>query len=315
MEPEARYTLVGTVVLLLLALMVGAAVWLKGSGGEHEEVPFKIYFARESLEGLQIRSDVKMQGIKVGSVSAFRISSRRPGSVEVVIRVNENTPVRESTLATVERHLLTGIASIRLVNVEEKSPLLTKVLPDEQFPLISEGDSDYARISESMTQVVQRADETMRRINLFLNEENRVALGGLLSNLQRVSGNMERTMAALDGALAAMGGAANEVRSMTAAVAADARRLIARYDALGEDSSVAAKEVTAAVRQISADVTRLSGRMDALVADGNLELRVTAQELRTTASALGTAARRLNDPGRALFGPTAGSMGPGEAVQ
>ena len=30
MEPEAKYTLVGTVVLVLLALVVAAAVWLKG---------------------------------------------------------------------------------------------------------------------------------------------------------------------------------------------------------------------------------------------------------------------------------------------
>jgi len=312
MESEAKYTLVGTVVLVLLALIVVAAVWLNGSGGEREDVPFKIYFANQSLEGLQIRSDVKMQGIKVGSVSSFRISLQRPGTVEVVIRVKEDAPVRQSTSASVDRHLLTGIATIRLVNSEETSPPLTAVQTDEVFPLIPEGDSEFSKLSDSMTLVVQRADETMRRINLLLTDENRAAFGEIVANLRRITGNMDRTMAGLDRTLASLGGAADEVRGLSATITKDAGKLIARYDALGEESTAAAKEVSAAVRQMSADVTRLSGRMDALLADGNVELQVTAQELRATANALSTTARRFNDPGRILFGPAAGAMGPGE---
>ena len=82
---------------------------------------------------------------------------------------------------------------------------------------------------------------------------------------------------------------------------------------LGEESTTAVKDVSAAIRQMGVDVARLSTRMDGLLADGNLELRVTAQELRATADSLGAAARRFNDPGRILFGPVKGSMGPGEA--
>ena len=50
MEPEAKYTLVGTVVLLLVALIVVAAVWLRSTGGERDIDTYKIYFARQSLE-------------------------------------------------------------------------------------------------------------------------------------------------------------------------------------------------------------------------------------------------------------------------
>lgn len=311
MEPEAKYTLVGGVVLVLLALIVVAAVWLKGSGGERDNMPYKIYFARQSLEGLQIRSDVKMQGIKVGTVTGFRISARRPGSVEVVIRVDSSAPVRQSTRATVERQLLTGIANIRLANIDEESPPLTEVPADEPYPLIAEGESE-SKITESITQVAQRADETMQRINLALSDENQVALSEILINLRQISGNMGRSMAGLDKTLISLGHAADEVRSMSVAVREDAHRLALRYDALGEESTTAVREVSAAVRQMSADVARLSGQMDGLLADGNVELRVTAQELRTTADALGMAARRLSEPGRALFGPARGSMGPGE---
>lgn len=314
MEPEAKYTLVGATVLVLLALITVAAVWLQGAGGERGDVPFKIYFARQSLEGLQIRSDVKMQGIKVGAVTGFRISTRRPGSVEVVIRVDGSTPIRESTHATVERQLLTGIASIRLVNADENSPPLTEAPADEPYPLIAEGETEY-KLTESMAQVAQRADETMQRINLALSDENQAALGEILANLKRISGNMSRVMTGLDQTLSSLGRAADEVRGMSSGIKDDVHKLAVRYDALGEESGVAVREVSAAARQMSADVTKLSQRMDALLADGNIELRVTAQELRATADALGVAARRLGDPGKVLFGPVQGSLGPGEATK
>ena len=234
MEPEAKYTLVGAVVLLLVVLIVVAAVWLKSTGGERDIDTYKIYFARQSLEGLQIRSDVKMLGIKVGSVTAFKISSRRPGSVEVIIRVAGSTPVRQSTQAMVERNLLTGIASIRLVNPTEDSPLLAAVQPDESLPLIAEGESDYSRFAETFNQVAQRADEAMQRINAVLSDENQVAFKELLVNLRDLSARAETSLATLDGTLASAGRAADGVKTMSAGITGETRRLGARYDALGE---------------------------------------------------------------------------------
>jgi phospholipid/cholesterol/gamma-HCH transport system substrate-binding protein len=314
MEPEAKYTLVGTVVLVLLAMLAVAIVWLQGAGGQGNDVPYKIYFARQSLEGLQIRSDVTMKGIKVGSVTGFRISSRRPGTVEVVVRVDGTAPILQSTRATVERHLLTGIATIRLVNVGEDSPPLKAVRPDEPYPVIAEGDSEH-QLSESMAQVASRADETMKRINLVLSDENQAALSEILANLRRVSTNIDRRLSGLDRTLDSMGRAADEVRTMSAEIGGDARKLAARYDKLGEESAVAVRDISASIRQASADISRLSGRADALFADGNVELRVTAQELRAAADSLGATARRLGDPGKFLFGPPAGSLGPGEAAR
>ncbi len=314
MEPEAKYTVVGATVLVLLALIVAAAIWLKGSGVEGNEVAFKIYFAKQSLEGLQIRSDVKMQGIRVGAVTGFRISARRPGSVEVLIRVDGSTPVRLGTRAMVERQLLTGIASIRLTNSDGDSPPLTDAPPGEPYPLIAEGESEY-KFTESMAQVAQHAGETMQRINGALSDENQVALSELLVNLRRISGDMSRSMSGFDRTLASLGGAADEVRRMSIAVREDAQRLASRYDTLGETSAVAVRDIAAAVTRMSADVGNLSGRMDALLADGNVELRVTAQELRATADALGAAARRLEDPSRALFGPAESALGPGERMK
>jgi len=312
MEPEAKYTLVGTVVLVLLTLIAAAVVWLHSTGEEVDDRRYKIYFERQSLEGLQVRSEVRMKGVRIGAVTGFRISAWRPGAVEVLIHVDGTAPVRQSTQAVVERHLVTGIASILLVNTTEDSPPLTQVPQGEVFPVIAEGESQIQQVSESITELALRARETMQRINSTLSPENQRALVAVLDNLARLSLNADRSLGELERTLAAVGGAADEARTTSRTLGEDARRLAARYDKLGEESSAAVREAAAALRQMSADVNRISQRIDGLLASGDVELRLTAQELRATADSLGAVARRLGDPRTILYGPPEGGLGPGE---
>ena len=319
MESEARYALVGTVVVVLLAAMVAALVWLRREGARDSE-QYKIYFARQSLDGLQLRSDVKMRGIVVGSVESFRISLWKKGSVEVVIRVDGEAPVRESTKAVVERQLVTGLASIRLVTADEESPLLTKVPETEPYPVIAEGESDFEQISQSVNQLAQRAGDTLNRLNAMLTEENRAAFARTLANFEHLSVSAERglrgldrTLAAADGALASVQRAGGQVQALGEDLSKHAGVLAGRYDELGRESGAAVRDVRASVARMAGDVEKLSTRADALLATSGAEIGATAHELRVAARSLGTAARRFRDPRAILVGPAAGDMGPGEA--
>lgn len=314
MEPEARYTLVGSAVLILLALLAGALIWLRSSGEGADAHRYRIDFEHQSLEGLEPRSNVTMRGMRVGSVTGFRFSRQRPGTIEVFIAVDPTTPVRRSTHATVERHLVTGLATVRLVNPTEDSPLLVQA-SGEPLPVIAEGQSPLQQVSENLTQLAQRADETMQRIDATLSPENRRAFAEILDNLRRVSQHADRSLARVDTTLGAVGGAADEVRALARAVADDARTLTARYDRLGADAGGSVRDVGEAVRAMSADVQRLSQRADALLAGGDEELRSSAQALRAAAEAVGAAAGRLRDPRQLIYGPPAAGLGPGEGAR
>ena len=306
MEPEAKYTIVGTAVLILLALLVAAVLWLRGTGQDRDDKQYKIYFERQSLQGLEVRSDVRMRGIRVGQVTGFTFSSRRRGAVEVFIRVDGSTPVLLSTEAIVERHLVTGIASVRLVNATEDSQPLSQVPPtDEPYPVIAEGESPFDQFSESLNQLAQRADETMQRINALLSKDNQAALTEVLQGLRRVSRDADQ-------AVLAVARAADEVRKLAGSVAADAHKLSARYDAVGEQAGASLAELTEAVRGMREDVARLAERADRLMAGGDAELRATGQALRRAADSLGAAAGRLRDPRQVIYGPPDAALGPGE---
>jgi phospholipid/cholesterol/gamma-HCH transport system substrate-binding protein len=314
MEPEAKYTLVGAAALLLVALMAAAVVWLRSSGEGANASRYKIYFERYSLEGLEPRSHVTMRGMRVGSVASFRFSPKEKGAVEVVIIVDPDTPIRQSTVATTERHLVTGLATVRLSNLTEESPLLVEAPPGEPFPVIKEG-GPMQQMSETVNQMAKRADDTLRRLNETLAPENIAAFTEILDNLRRVSRRAEAMLAKADAAFASVGGAAEEVRALAGAIKADADTLTQRYASLGEDASASIGELRAAVRKMGADADRLMQRTDALLASGDDELRATARSVRSAADALGAAAGRLRDPRQVIYGPPEGGVGPGEKAR
>ena len=73
MEPEARYTTIGAVLLALIVSTIVGFVWLKSSGRAADFRFYTVYFERQSLEGLQIGGDVNMRGVKVGRVEEYRL--------------------------------------------------------------------------------------------------------------------------------------------------------------------------------------------------------------------------------------------------
>jgi phospholipid/cholesterol/gamma-HCH transport system substrate-binding protein len=284
MEPEARYALVGAVVVVLVLGLGGATAWLLSSRPGSDDRAYEIVFERQSLEGLEVRSEVRMRGIRVGAVTGYVFSSERSGAVQVFVSVAASTPVRGSTRAIVDRHLVTGLATIRLLNLDETSPLLPEPGPGERAPVIPEGESELQQFAGTIAQLAERLDEVMKRVNAVLSAENQAAFAETLDGVRKLSANANQAVT----------------------------RLGARYDRVGADASTGMRELTAAVQQLRADVARLSSRTDDLLASGGVELRFTASEIRAAADELGAAARKLAAPRSALLGPPDAGLGPGE---
>jgi phospholipid/cholesterol/gamma-HCH transport system substrate-binding protein len=311
MEPEARYTLVGTAVVVLLAALAAAIVWLAASRNATTALPYKVYFARQSLEGLEVRSDVRMKGIRVGAVSGFTFSRERKGTVEVALAINPGTPVLESTHAVVDRNLVTGLATIRLLNLDESSPPLKPPALDEPA-VIAEGSTQLQQFSDTVNQLAQRADETLRRVNTVLSDKNQVAIAEVLDNVRELTDDSSGVVARLDKTLASIGGAAESLRTSVGGMSGDVHRLAQRYDTLGAETTSGVRDVVESVRLLRGDVTQLMQRTDSVLASSDDELRLTGQQLRQATDAVGIAAKKLSDPRAAFFGPSAASLGPGE---
>jgi phospholipid/cholesterol/gamma-HCH transport system substrate-binding protein len=303
MEPEAKYTIVGAIVLVLAALLTATIVWLHSSGQGRAAQPYAIYFAQQTVEGLEPRSAVTMRGMRVGTVTGFGFAPARPDAVKVVIAVNPDAPVFESTRATISRNLFTGLANIQLTNTGQPGRLL--VPSGARMPVIAEGTSAEQQTLAMLTELVQRG-------NQVLSAQNQVAFAQTLSNVQRLSAHADQSLAKVDTVVGSLDRATRSIGALANSAAKDGRTLASRYDQLGMQATAAMRDASTAIRRASGDLDRLSRRADTVLSSGDSELQTTTQALRAAADSVSTAADRLHEPAEVIYGPAKGNLGPGE---
>jgi phospholipid/cholesterol/gamma-HCH transport system substrate-binding protein len=282
MEPEARYSLVGAVVLALGAALAAGVVWLAASGNQRDMRPYHVNFAKQSLEGLDVRSDVRMKGIRVGEVKSLAFSRDHAGTVEVVLAVEPTAPVLQSTRAVVDRNIVTGLASIRLVTLDDNSPALAPT-GDDGVAVIAEGSSQFQQFSETVGELARRADVTLTRINETLSRENVAAISETLENV-RVATRESTTRCAASTRTCQGRCRRRRLRETATGAGRDFHDLAVRYESLGDSADRSVLQMSASVDQLTSNVTALSRDAHEFLFDTGLELHATAQELRRPAA-------------------------------
>ena len=322
MESEARYAWVGGLILVLIALTAGTLYWLKGRDTQ-DVTRYLVYFKNQSLEGLQINSDVRMQGIKVGKVVDYVILPNQAKSVRVLLEVDSRTPILEGVEAVVTRNLVTGLAAVDLDNVWKGGYPLTTIPEGEKYIVIDEGIPQMARVAQNLEELSLASQEALTRVNTLLSDENQQALAATLGNIAGLTGEARRGLSRLG----------PEMSETLVATRQAARRL----DTVGQEMAPILKEAGQVVQRAGEHLNRLAGETEAtlqatrttlgnldsgvrdisthlrLTADlGLQEIQGTAQSLRAAGDSLQATTRDLADPSRLLFGPRKAELGPGE---
>lgn len=273
MEPNARYTLVGAVVIGLAIAIAFSALWISKYSERDQYQFFTIYFRDHSLSGLQVDGDVSMRGIKVGSVKDFEISDKDIQLVKVNLKLLAGVPVKTDTTAVINRNLLTGIANIDLVGGTQVAKALQEVKLNENYPVIPEGPNGLEGIKNSLPEVLDNTNRLLARAAEFVSPENKEALTALLNNLTQISDRVAKSEGSLQKALVAVAGVADNLKSLS-------QSLHQRSDSLGQSVEVAVRSITDSVERASA------------------KLAATAE--------------RFEDPRSLLGSPDKDSLGPGE---
>lgn len=319
MESDARYAWVGAALLALIAVLAGGLYWLNNSGTGHETHRYVIYFREQSLEGLQINSDVRMQGIKVGKVIDYVILPSQAKTVRVLVEVDARTPVLEGVEAVVTRNLVTGLAAVDLENVWKGGAPLTEVYEGEDHVVIEEGVPQITRFTRSLEELGVTSQEAVGRFNALLSDANQREVAGMLRDLAALSAALRALPPELADTLAAARRAAESVEAVGGELVPLARAGSALARQAGDDLQQLRAESEATLRATRAALQTL----DAELRDTSVSLRLTAdlglQELQATARALRASgetvqlsSRALAEPNRALFGPHVDELGPGE---
>lgn len=314
METEGRYTLVGVLVLLVVALMTLSIVWLTGAADRIAYQSYTIYFKQQSLDGLAVGSPVKMRGIKVGVVAGYRFAQGGDEAVSVTARIDEGVPVHTGAEAYIKRNLVTGIATVEIDNGPSGSPLLADAPRGERYPVIAEGLSDIDKVASAASQLAVNGAEVLEKMNTLLSDENQTAIKKTLANLHELSSHLAANKQGIEATLQGLRDAADEFRLAGASINQAAVRAEGSMVSIGAKTDTALNGAIAAMTQLQNDATLISGQFVQLVETGTLEITNISRDVRTTADALTTAGQHLNNPRAILFGPGEEQLGPGEKL-
>lgn len=313
METEGRYTLVGTLVLLVAALMTLAILWLVGAAGTSAYQDYAISFKKQSLDGLAVGGPVKMRGIDVGTVADFDFVSNGDEAVAVIVRVDADLEIHRGAEAYVKRNLVTGIAAIEIVNGPKTAPVL-EAAPGERYPLIAEGSSDIDKVAVTLAKLADSGEAIMEQMSLVLSEKNQRAFSQALANLNTLSAQLAADKDGLKHVLVGVREASDEFRIASANIGQATTRVEGSLVGVANNADIALKEAVVSMEKLQRDASQISASIQQLSDTGTLEMARLSSDVRTTSDALTTTGQRLSDPRAILFGPAKQQLGPGEEL-
>lgn len=333
MEAEARYTAVGAGVLVLVALLVAALLWLGGQGDRAGSRLYTIHFEEQALDGLEIGGEVRLRGVRVGRVEGYELEAGSVNRVRVDVRVDDQASVRSNTVAVVTRNLVTGIAKITLITPEPPGPLLTQAPAGERHPVIGEGRSDLDQIAGRVSQVGEAATVALTQLNALLAPENRQTMMDTVRSLRALADDLRGRLGALETATVQVGRAAERIGALAAPVEAAVTDLgragdriatvverggerldgtLGEADRLLADSRSAVTRLAAATETLQREAQATSRRLQGTAQGLDDQLTAAMADLRLSADAALRVLDGLQDPRAALLGPAPVQLGPGE---
>jgi phospholipid/cholesterol/gamma-HCH transport system substrate-binding protein len=191
METRSNHVLVGTVTLILLAMLALFFVWIaRVNGGTDKE--YDIFF-KQSVDGLNKGSAVAFSGVPSGQVKEIALWKPDPQFVRVRITVRDETPVLEGTTATIEGVGFTGVSQIQLDGAVKGAPPITcpsdnpKSACPYGVPVIPTKPGGLGALLSSAPKLLERFSTLTERLTEMLSDKNQNSITGILANTNRLT--------------------------------------------------------------------------------------------------------------------------------
>ncbi len=313
MESKANYALVGVVVIVLTVALVSGVLWVSSRGAGSEQNNYTIYFKDQTLDGLQVDSNVTMKGIKVGNVNNFQISKRNIEVVRVDIRLNADTPVKRDTRAVIRRNLLTGLAYIDLIGSSQPSPLLTATGDGEDYPVIPEGVSELSAITDSVPNLLEKGSVLIDNVLVFFSKENQKSIEDTLAGAARFTQTLAKNDKEIDALISNFSKLATDHRTASASItkATEGNKL----PELADEFRTTLAAIRDAAEKFDKNFGQVANSLRDTASALAKEIGKLSLELTRAAENFSASLERLDEPRSILLGPPQSELGPGEQTR
>jgi phospholipid/cholesterol/gamma-HCH transport system substrate-binding protein len=238
LESKTNYTVVGLVVLILVAGLFSGMIWLS-TGFDTKKYDLYTVYVGEAVSGLSDDSVVKYNGVKVGFVNSIELNKFDPQEVKIQIKIEEGTPVTTSTHATLINQGITGTVYLGL-SASSPSPFPLQKTPGEPYPVIPYKASFLSQLETSINDV-------SIGIKRIFDKENALAFKKSLTNLQSITD-----------AIASNSDSLNHSLKELPALISDLKTNINKFGTMAEHMSTAGKQVSVTMKAGRSTIDKIS---------------------------------------------------------
>jgi phospholipid/cholesterol/gamma-HCH transport system substrate-binding protein len=301
METRANYVLVGAFVLALIAAAFGFVIWLARVDLEHEPQTYLVYFTG-SVSGLQIGSEVQYRGVPVGRITDIRIDPQNIERIRVQLELNEGTPVKSDTYATLGLQGITGVAYIQLKGGTQNGHDLVAQGKDD-YPVIPSRPSGLEQVLEKAPELLERAIVISERLEQLLSEKNINGISASIDNISTTTQILANRTKQIDQAITDGAEAVASLRKLTMDLSKDAGNLTASAQEAFKDAKKALDAFGKVADNMQAVVSENRPALRDFSQTGLYEFTQFISEARTLIVNLSRLSAQLErDPAQFLFG-------------
>ncbi|MCX5811861.1 MAG: MlaD family protein [Proteobacteria bacterium] len=297
---------VGIFIIVGIIVGVSTVVWVGASKYFQKGTIYVTYFD-ESVQGLQIDSKVKYQGVDIGWVTKIGVAPDNK-LVEVIMKINFKGDLEHNSVAKLEMAGITGMVFVGLERLKAAQVKLTPRIdfkPD--YPVIPSMPSEIQQIFTGIHAVVEKAkqidfkgisDQIKATSKAIENLTGDNKIKSIMSSMTNVATNLENTSRTIDN-LVDKGGKIDDILVEARGAISDARKVISRVD--GEIEAMKISETTGKANQLINNITRRTQVI-------SNEIQSTSENLRRASETLDNLLDRLHaDPSDIIFSnPPAG---------
>lgn len=155
------------------------------------------YAAYDQIDGVQNASAITVKGVKVGTVTAIQYDPMHSDQVILHLSINRQYPIPDNSVASIVSDGLMGGKAIDITLGDSPQCLRHRDTIPTQQPsnLFARAGSELELLKEQVVEVTSGLSKTLENLNLLL-ETNHDSISGTLSNLQSISANVDRVLAA-----------------------------------------------------------------------------------------------------------------------
>lgn len=303
MEREARYAAVGAFVILIVTMVAMFVYWYSEGRDRRSYQTYEIYFVG-SITGLPEGGSVRYLGVEVGKVRRIRLDRRSADRVQVVVEIDEETPVSETTTAELSSlSLATGLLYVDLKQNNGKREVLPPV-PSERYPVITTVRSNFDSFLNSLPELAGNVTILLDRAQEILSPENAKALAGMVKNMHDASAQLPGTIRSAESLMKEIELAGNDVRKLVSNLNHATEELGPSVVQLAERLNTTADNLEKATNGVHLFINENRGAVAGFTSEGLPQMQRAIEEVRGAAAEFRELSRSLKEnPSQLIYQP------------